>query len=247
MRFGVCADLADAPAILDAGFDYVEVGASGFSGFEETWDREKYAGVPILATNLFFDGRIQLFGEDRTPYREYAERTISRAADLGVPVMVVGSGAARHAPEGFDGDRAFIDLVAELSEIAKPMGVSLAPESLNRSETNTGNDLRSLALGLRDRGVGYTADSYHILYEWDADDRLAGLRELFLVQVPFAPTHVHIADLPRLGVSGEDDMLWAFAMRLKELGYAGNVSLECAREANFDYAGALRALRALFV
>ncbi|HWA83196.1 MAG TPA: sugar phosphate isomerase/epimerase family protein [Fimbriimonadaceae bacterium] len=246
MKFGVCTDLAGAPAILDAGFDYVEVGASGFSGFEETWDRETYAALPILATNLFFDGRIKLFGEDRTPYRDYAERTITRAASLGIPVMVIGSGAARRSPEGFDGDQAFADVVAELAGIAKPLGVALAPESLNRSETNTGNDLRSLALALRERGVGYTADSYHILYEWDAEDRYAGLRELFLVQVPFAPAHVHIADLPRQGVSTDDEMLRAFAMRLKELGYAGNVSLECMRGPDFNHAAALTALRALF-
>lgn len=243
MKFGVCADVAEASVIRDAGFDYVEVGASGFGGFDGDWEQAKYADVPILATNLFFDGRIKLFGEGRTPYREYAERTIARAASLGIPVMVIGSGASRRDR---DGDSGFVDVVAELSEIAKPVGITLAPESLNRTETNVGNDLRSLALALREHGVAYTADSYHILFEWDADGRSLDLEDLYAEQVPFAPAHVHIADLPRVGVSAEDRMLRAFAARLKSLDYAGNVSLECARSADFDYRAAREALRRLF-
>lgn len=243
MKFGVCADVADATVILDAGFDYVEVGASGFGGFDDDWSRAKFLKVPILATNLFFDGRIKLFGEGRTPYREYAERTIRRAASLGIPVMVIGSGASRRDSNG---DNAFVDMVAELSEIASPLGIALAPESLNRTETNVGNDLRSLALALHERGVAYTADSYHILFEWDADGRAHTLEDLYVEQVPFAPAHVHIADLPRVGVAAEDPMLQAFAARLKGLGYTGNISLECTRGPEFDYPAAREALRRIF-
>ncbi|MFI5386583.1 MAG: sugar phosphate isomerase/epimerase family protein [Fimbriimonadales bacterium] len=246
MKFGVCAGLDDAARILASGFDYVEVGASGFNGMLEDWDPAAYAGLSILATNLFFDHRIRLFGPERTPYREYAERTVSRAASLGVPVMVIGSGGPRQAPDGVDGDPGFVEIVAGIAAFARPLGVDLAPESLNRTETNVGNDLRRLALGLRERGVGYTADSYHILFEWDADGRKLGLRELMIEQIPFAPRHVHIADLPRLGVDAANPMLEEFAARLRDLNYSGNVSLECSRGPNFGLAGALAALRSLF-
>ncbi len=246
MKFGVCAGLDEAAAILGAGFDYLEVGASGFNGLDDDWDSTPYANLPILATNLFFDHRIRLFGPERTPYRDYAERTITRGASLGIPVMVIGSGGPRSAPEGVDGDTGFIDIVAEIAEIARPLGVRLAPESLNKTETNVGNDLRRLALGLRDRGVGFTADSYHILVAWNEDGRKLGLDDLMEEQIPFAPVHVHIADLPRTGVDPADRMLQAFARRLRALGYSGNVSLECSRPAGFDYGGTLDSLRTLF-
>ncbi|HTQ08728.1 MAG TPA: TIM barrel protein [Fimbriimonadaceae bacterium] len=246
MKFGVCAGVVDAPAILDAGFDYIEVGATGFSGMDEHWDRSPYEGLPILATNLFFDQRIHLFGAHKTPYLDYSMRTIERAASLGVPVMVIGSGGPRTAPDDIDGDSAFVDVVAELSQIAQPFGIALAPESLNRTETNVGNSLRSLAIRLRARGVGYTADSYHILFEWDAEGRKVWLDDLMEDQIPFAPTHVHVANLPRTGVDAEDPMLQAFAGRLAELEYGGNVSLECSRESGFDLAATLGALKSLF-
>jgi D-psicose/D-tagatose/L-ribulose 3-epimerase len=246
LRFGVCATVADAPAILGAGFDYIEVGASGFSGLEAEWNPTPYRGLPTEATNLFFDSRIHLFGPDRTSYLDYASRTVERAAALGVKVMVIGSGASRRAPEGEDGDVRFCEVAAEIAQIAGAFGIRIAPESLNRTETNVGNDLRCLAIGLRDNGVGYTADSYHILFEWDADGRRAALKQLFEEQIPFAPSHVHIADLPRTGVSFDDPMLTGFAGRLRELRYNGLVSLECTRGADFDFHGSLMALRALF-
>ena len=69
----------------------------------------------------------------------------------------------------------------------------MAPESLNRSETNVGNDLGQLAKDLAAKGIAYTADLYHILYEANAD----GHPPDFAEQLPFAPLHVHLADLPR--------------------------------------------------
>jgi sugar phosphate isomerase/epimerase len=246
MQFGVCTSLAEAQIVLDADFDYVELGASEFDGLCETWDPSPYARLPIGATNLFFDSRIKLFGQERTPYREYAERTISRAASLGIKLMVIGSGATRAAPEGTDADAAFVDIVAEISDFAKRYGITMAPESLNRTETNVGNDLRSLAIALRDKSVGYTADSYHILFEWDADGRKQNLETLCNEQIPFTPSHVHIADLPRLGVNENDPMLQAFAGRIKRLGYDRAVSLECTRRSGFDFGSALNTLKSLF-
>jgi sugar phosphate isomerase/epimerase len=246
MRFGVCTGLEDVGKVLDAGFEYVEVGASGFNGMSEDWDPSPYQGLPIGATNLFFDHRIRLFGQNQTPYHAYAERTVSRAATLGIPVMVIGSGGPRNAPDGIDGDAGFVTIVAEIEEIARPHGIHIAPESLNRSETNVGNDLRRLALDLHKRGVGYTADSYHVLYEWDANGRVQDLEQVWKEQVPFAPTHVHVANLPRAGVDADDPMLQGFARRLRHLAYDKSVSLECSRGEGFDYVKALATLESLF-
>ncbi|HEY0865999.1 MAG TPA: TIM barrel protein [Fimbriimonas sp.] len=247
MRFGVCCSLAEAPAVLDAGFDFVELAAVGFAGMEDAWDPRPYQDVPIECTNVFFPGSIRLAGLDATDYRPYARRTIERAAAIGVATMVVGSGGSRRAPDGIDGEAIFIDVCRNLQSIADQHGLRIAPESLNQSETNVGNDLRTLALSLQSIGVDYTADSYHVLWEWNAAGRPGTISNLWAYQVPIRPRHVHLARLEsRSAPTPDDPELQAFASRLAELGYDGTVSLECSRPDGFDFRQALRDVKELF-
>ncbi len=248
IRFGVCCGIDDAEVVLGAGFDYVELGANNLSD-----DVGKYRGLPVEATNLFFPGSVKMFGSEATPYLELAKATVDRAAKVGVQTMVIGSGASRKAPEGTDlewAEREFILAVAVIAEHAKKYGIPIAPESLNRTETNVGNDLGCLARGLRHAGVGYTADSFHVLYEWNAEPHAEEFpsKSHWEEQVPFLPTHVHIADLPRFAPKPGDPMVEGFAARLLELGYDGRVSLEYRRGDDFpaEMRQAVRDLKTLF-
>lgn len=234
MRFGVCCGIEDADVVLGAGFDYLELGASSLGE-----DPRRYEGLPVEATNLFFPNAVKLFGREATPYLDVARATVDRAARLGVQTMVIGSGASRKAPDGVDmevAEREFLLIAASIGDHAKQYGITIAPESLNRSETNIGNDLGCLARGLRYAGVGYTADSYHVLYEWHEDFPIEPYprAEHWAEQLPFAPSHVHIADLPRHAPRPNDLMVQGFAARLHELGYDGRVSLEYRRGSNFE-------------
>lgn len=225
MKFGVCCSVEEAELALSVGYDYVELGASAIA---QAADLGPYRGLPIECTNLFFPSTIHLFGPAADAFRDYAPKAIERVASLGVKLMVVGSGNARRAPEGVAPDIAearFVEVAAELQEMAARFGITIAPESLNRSETNVGNDLGQLAHGLRADGVAYTADLYHILYEAHADGRVANMAE----QVPFAPAHVHLADLPRFAPAVDDPSVIAFSHRLRELRYSARISLECTR------------------
>jgi sugar phosphate isomerase/epimerase len=160
--------------------------------------------------------------------------------------MVVGSGGSRRAPDGVSEDIAetrFVEVVEALQEMAGPYEIVIAPESLNRSETNVGNDLGALANRLRAAGASYTADLYHILYEANADGHAPDL----VAQVPFAPAHVHLADLPRFAPDVDDPAVAAFARRLRELGYNARISLECRRpNPAEDLTKGLATMRALF-
>jgi hypothetical protein len=124
------------------------------------------------------------------------------------------------------------DFRAEIrSSVRSWMAPLIAPEGLNRSETDLGTDTGSFANILAYYGIPYTADAYHILKEWDFDGREGGLsapsEEYWAAQLPFAPVHAHIADLPdRFAPKADDLMLSGFFRRLKELGYEGRVSLE---------------------
>lgn len=247
MTFGVCAGVEEAEAVLAAGFDYIEVGASGFNGLEGTWEHSPHQGFPIPATNLFFDGRIKLFGPEKTEYRSYSERTIERAASLGVKTMVVGSGNSRRAPDGVNGDAAFVAIIAELQEIADRHGIKIAPESLNADETNVGVLLGPLARELSRVGAGFTADSYHVLREWDRAGRPGDLDALWAAEIPSLPTHVHLGPIDRTAPRANDPMLRSFARYIRKgLKYDGTVSLEVNRGSGFDLAHSNRVMRELF-
>lgn len=227
MRFGVCGSLDRSDEILGAGFDYVEVGATSFA-LADPFDPEPYRRARAIRSNLFFPGSIKLFGPEATAYRDYALSAFERASVIGIEVMVVGSGGTRRAPEGqANATAAFADVVAELQALATPFGISLAPEALNRSETNVGTSLPELALLLQARGVGYTSDSYHSLHEnrTDGGDEVP-TAEYWQAEIPILPLHVHVSNLARKVPAADDAMILGFAARLRELGYDGTVSLE---------------------
>jgi len=226
MRIGICGGLDIADRAREAGFEYLEVGASGFA-LRDDFDPEEYRRAGAEASNLFFPGTIRLQGPNASSYRDYVEAAVARAAEIGLSVMVIGSGASRKAPEGVPLDEAnqrFIEIAAEVQQVAEPFGIDIAPESLNRSETNVGNDLEHLALELQAYGVAYCADSYHVLYEWNAE---GGEGEPdWAAQIPFLPAHCHVSNLQRKAPTPDDRLVQGFFQRLRDLGYEGRVSLE---------------------
>lgn len=226
MKFGVCGEPSLAEAVLAAGFDYIEVGASTFAQASD-FDPSAYRGAE--ASNLFFPPQIGLAGP-MGPTEEYAALAVARAAQIGVRTMVIGSGASRRAAEGTsvgDAEDRFVEVAVMIQELARPHGIVVAPESLNRKETNVWNDLRTLADALAARGVAYCADSYHVLVEWqesggfDVPDP-----ELWRDQLPTKPAHVHVSGIDRLPPAAADPKLRGFVARLHELGYDGRVSIE---------------------
>jgi sugar phosphate isomerase/epimerase len=95
MRFGICTSLAEAEEAVEAGFDYVELSASSIATADDVW---AYRDLPVEATNAFFPTSFRLFGPEATPIQGYVTDLLAKAEDIGVEVMVVGSGAARRAP-----------------------------------------------------------------------------------------------------------------------------------------------------
>lgn len=235
MRFGVCApDLEYAESAIAAGFDYVEFGA-GYVAEHAPEIRE--AWLPVPRTNLFFPGEVRLFIQP-TPFEDIARARIAAAATIGTEVMVIGSGGARRAPDDetnglVDWDDEFVNIVAKIQTIADEYGIRLAPESLNRKETNVGTRLALLAPRLTNRGLGFTADSYHVLLE----------EEDWEEAIPVAPTHVHISNRNRSAPLSDDEHLIPFVQRLQALGYDDTVTIEGKVD---DLSQAASNLRALF-
>jgi sugar phosphate isomerase/epimerase len=180
-------------------------------------------------TNLFLPGGVSLFEGDFDPVA-YGGKLFPQAQEAGVLVMVVGSGNQRKAPEGMEPDAAedeFVRIVAAWQKQALRHGVQLAPESLRSEETNVGNRLSSLAQKLGAAGVGYCADSYHVLSELDEEELdPTTIGPALRRELPFTPLHVHLAARDRTPPAAEDPHLQAFAHRLRELNYNGRISVE---------------------
>ena len=265
MKVGICTSLEKAPLAIDAGFDYVELAVSEMCA-REPWDPSVYAGLKVEACNLFFPGWVKLFSAERSEcfdIQSYLSKAQARLAEVGVQVGVVGSGNQRRCPpdmqfpyegkwEGdfWDGAKSGEEILArELSRgLATPI---LAPESLERSESNIGVDCASFSRTLASYKVGYTADAYHLLKEWDADGREGGLdlpsQEFWTNQLPHCPTHIHLAQLEgRRFPQPNDPMLKGFFTRLREFGYKDRVSLECTNFDPSDYPEAIRNVRTYF-
>lgn len=233
--YGVCCQPKDIEAVLAAGFDYVELPAVQLA------DDDVFANLvekhyPVAATNVFFPGDLKLYEQD---WRPHARKVLERAARLGAATMVIGSGAARTCPEGMsvqEAEARFVDIAAEINSWSMPMGLMIAPESLRRAETDVWNHLGPMAAALRTKGVNYTADSYHVAWEWEhegfdvtleSSGRFPDLATRMEEKIPFLPAHVHLGNAPRTVPTSDDPFMQAFARRVRELGFVGCISLEC--------------------
>ena len=248
MKIGICTSFEKAPLAIEAGFDYVELAVSEMCA-RDPWDASVYKGLSVEACNLFFPGGVKLFSADRSEcfdIQAYLMEAQVRLVDVGVAIGVVGSGNQRRCPPDFpfpypgqwegdywEGAESADEILARELSIAERMDcAALAPESLERSESNVGVDCASFSRILNKHGVGYTADAYHLLKEWDSDGREGGLdfpsKEFWEDQLPHAPLHTHLAQLEgRRFPQPNDPMLIGFFDRLRKLGYRDRVSLEC--------------------
>jgi sugar phosphate isomerase/epimerase len=266
MKFGICVSKAKAPAAIAAGADYTEISASALS-LEEDFKVTEYQAFKPEVCNLFLVPESRLFSAD-PPFRgttgfNHFRNIFLRTQKLKIDLIVFGSGNQRRCPENLtwplpvDENHLWYGLTspeaaigARTADWQEKYNTVIAVESLNRSETNVGNDCGSLAIELAKHDVPFTADAYHILYEWNANGREGGKeapsREFWAKQIPFAPAHVHVAQLEgRLAPKSDDAMLKDFFARLAELGYDGRVSLECNNFEIENYAQALADIRLL--
>jgi len=232
---GVCSSSSNWKAINGAGCAYVEESVGKFltpnspdADFAKFAEEFKTKGIPVRACNGFLPAGMKLVGP--TPSHDeavaYASKALQRAKLLGIRVVVLGSGGARKIPEGFDRAKAeeqFIRVVGRIGQAAEAANVTVAMESLNRSETNFGNSLREclrLINAINHPRVRLTADIYHMLREDEGPDALteAGVKVV----------HCHLAEKAERrppGTAGED--FKPYLRALKKVGFRGGISLEC--------------------
>jgi sugar phosphate isomerase/epimerase len=240
IRVGWCTnDLEKAKA---AGFDYVELATKDFArmsdeDFAKLLERHKAVGIPTPVANNFLPRELKIVGPDaekgRPEQLAYVGKAFDRAKQLGIKVIVFGSGGARKVPDGFakeDAWKQLVDFAKAIAPEAKKRGIVLAVEPLQRGETNT---INSAAEGLKwvqevkHPNFQLMVDFYHLSLE-NEDPAI-------LVKAAKNIKHFHIANPKgRTFPQGADEYDYSgFFANLRKMGFRGGISVE-AKAANFD-------------
>lgn len=203
MKFGVCLGYDQLERIEIAakcGFDYVEVGFAAMTEADNAaYDAFRAAlarnSIPCETANGFLPGRLRLTGDniDLGEVRAFVEKGMARAKELGIQVVVFGSGAARSLDEATPFREGFCQLVKFLQEVASPVaakyGISIAIEPLRMAESNIINSVKEgvmLAAASGCENVGGLGDLYHMHDCGDTPDDVLALKGSLL--------HTHISN-----------------------------------------------------
>lgn len=236
MKFGCCVSTFDQlPALEAAGCDYCELpiartlmASASEQDFGQLIERMAQCRVKPHAYNVFLPPHLPVVGPlvDRKAVERYTRMAFDRVRRLGGGVLVFGSGRSRSIPACFSRPAAFDQLEEFLrwtASIAARCGIVLALEPLRQPESNIFNSLRECAAFIHDRrlgGVRLLADLYHMIEEREPFTVLDECADLLV--------HVHIADNGRQPPGLGSYNLPGFFRRLRDVGYGGDCSIECA-------------------
>lgn len=254
MKFGVCAtNYKDWPTVAKYGYDYIEqafflLSKATDEEFEEMKKAQAEAGIPVEACMGYFPGGFVIyafdpetgkgtdFSEVEKNVREHSEKCFARAAQLGVKVVVVGSGSARRVPVGMDrheAEKQFARVLEICGEVAAKYGASIVIEPLNKKETDIVNTLEEalyIHSLVKSDNVFVLNDFYHSHIEGESFDWIAKAGTLL--------RHVHICDFERNCPTFEKDAddLIPCVKALKAAGYDARISYECGFKPDFETA-----------
>jgi sugar phosphate isomerase/epimerase len=223
-----------APALADAGFEFIELHtqnhlktAAGEAAFAPELERIRASVLPCEASNCFVPGSLKITGPDvdMDALAAYVEIACERARRAGIETIVFGSGGARRIPDDFDRDQAWKQLLAfgqMLGPVAKRHAVTIVVEPLNKRECNVFTSVGECAEYVRQvnhANVRLLVDAYHWALENDSYDDLVASMPLI--------EHAHIATYASRMAPGLEECDWSdFFAAIKKGGYDGRLSIE---------------------
>ena len=234
MRIGVCRDpggvSGPVPGLdfLDAGVASVLCPRADEEAFAAAAEQTRKSPVPVEALHGFLPGDLKTTGPavDVRAVDEYVTTACRRAGELGVRIIVFGSGGSRSVPEGFDSDAGREQLVGHLTRwgpIAAAHDVTIVLEPLNSKENNIVNSVgegAGMVRRVKHPNIRLLCDTYHMAVDGEGPEAILAAGELL--------AHVHCAERDGrgpLGAVGEDQRPYFRALR--QVGYDGTVALEC--------------------
>lgn len=190
MKIGVCGGLDRIAIISDCGYDYLEtnfkdLARSSEEAYQKFLTELKNNNITCEAANCFIPGELKVTGEavNYKALKDYLALGYKRAAEVGIKVVVFGSGGARNIPEGYSYVAAVNDIIRFVKEYAAPMaaeyGIDLVFEPLRKKETNIINTIKEgamLASAINLPNVGTLGDLFHMHVEGDTYDDVRELK-----------------------------------------------------------------------
>jgi sugar phosphate isomerase/epimerase len=223
----MCSSIDGLAAVQAAGYDYAEINTFALlpeqddAAFASVRAQALAAPIPIEACNCFVPGRLKVTGPDvdLAAVRQHMDIVLRRAAELGVAVMVFGSGGARRAPEGFAIAQAraqYLEIVRLAGDLADGYGITIALEPLGAAECNIFNRVdqgAQFVTTLAHPRVKLLADSYHML---TVDEPFANVTAAGPL---LAHIHVDMPDVAAIA-AGASSSYPAFLVALRSSGYS---------------------------
>lgn len=233
-QLGVCSSVKNSKAIAAAGFDYIEESVSRFlvpeqpeEEFMKNLDLLRESAIPVLACNGFLPGKLKTTGPDtqHSEILKYTRIAFERAQQAGIKHIVFGSSGSRNYPEGFPKETAlsqFAELLAKMGPIAEKHGIIVVIEPLQKSESNLINrvdEAVELSRMVKHPNILVLGDIFHMMREQETPESFIVAREKL--------HHVHLAELESRSAPGlSGDNFRPYLLALKEVGYAGGISIE---------------------
>jgi D-psicose/D-tagatose/L-ribulose 3-epimerase len=234
-QIGICVDPDRFEAAQAAGFDYVETNASRVAALTDE-EFQKLAAqvvqlkIPLAASMSFIPAAIKLTGPETDPAKQmaYVTGVLGRLKQLGVKVVVFGSGGARRVPDGFSKDEAFtqlVDFCRRIAPVARENGITIVVEPLRKQETNIINTAReglALVRAVDRPEVRLLVDYYHLAEEGEDPAIIAEAGSLV--------AHTHIAN-PKgrvFPLSPDESPYAGFFSNLCTIKYKGRISVEAS-------------------
>lgn len=215
------------------GCDFVELGVAWIDGLpEEEFEalRQALSRSPVKAPvcNLFVPAQMRITGTERdfATLRAYVQRALDRVAQIGSRYVVFGSGRARRIPEGYDeaaARRELVEFARMAADEAGARGLTILLEPLRKQECNVLNFVSEGYRFVRELDHPHfklLADSYHM--------EELGEPLSVLAQVASELRHVHTADTKRVPPGAGEYDHHGLIRTLREVGYAGELSIECS-------------------
>jgi len=187
--------------------------------------------VPIEVVNNLLPANMRLVAtathsEDTKRLERYMKTALQRAEQVGIRIIVFGSGRARVCPPDYSHTDAVQQIgvhFTQWSEWAQNHGVEIVLEPLRFEETNTLNTVTeagAFVAQLNCPGAKLLADCYHMACNNESSEDILPWSALL--------SHVHVAEKryrAAPGRYGEDFRL--FFAALHQAGYDRRISVEC--------------------
>ena len=172
-----------------------------------------------------------LLGEAGYPaVREYLDRAFPRAKELGVPVIILGSGNSRKIPEGMTKEEAENLFCALLTDVISPKcteyGLVIGIEELNAKECNfinTCKEAMELIRRVNLPNIRLLVDFYHSIVGGDTVEELSSYGKDYIVHCHYG-SPINERMMPKAGV--DEHLVKEYMEMQKAFGYEGAFSLE---------------------